>query len=87
MLRLKKKILKILRAKTSEEVHSKSKTDVLPMLRFEAKCGSMVYVNCYQIVGLSRIGLFKYSLITQSRSWDISKKEYKRILREISKKK
>lgn len=88
MSKLKGKILKTLRAKAlEEEPEADSKTDVLPMLKFRTKCGSTVYVNCYQIVGLSRIGLFKYSLLTQSRSWDISKSEYKRIIDKISKKK
>jgi len=86
MTKLKGKILKTLRAKDKQENFDlNSKTEVLPMLRFRSKCGQNIFVNCYQIVALSNPGLFKYRVITQSKSWDVSKTEFKRIIEKISK--
>ena len=86
MKRLKRIIKKALKDVSFDDpIDIQSKTDVLPILKFKSKCGSTVFVNCYQIVAVTKNNFFKFSLITQSKSWDISRYEYNRILKKISK--
>jgi len=84
--KIKNSSLKLLNFLVKEkDIELESKTSVLPIVPFRTKNGETICLNCYQITSIERNSRFKYTVKTQTQEWDVSRREFYRLLKLISK--